>query len=174
MASATSHDPAMLLTGNYYKVLGLSPGATKEDIDKAYKQQAHHFHPDKNPNPKAEEWMKQISQAKEVLSDQIWQARYDDELQNNDADNKVLFESAGALLPGRQLSVKLMELFAVWLKEEKRMKHSPQQSLREFLDIFLKEKFKQWMEQQQPLYKKPIPKNSSKECLYSLCLDATN
>ena len=163
MASTTLYDPSMLLTGNYYKVLGLSPGATKEDIDKAYKQQARHFHPDKNPNPKAEEWMKQINQAKEVLSDQIRRAKYDDELQNDDADSQALFESAGALLPGRQLSVKLMELFAVWLKEEKRMKHSQfQQSLREFLDIFLKEKFKQWMEQQQPLYKKPIPKIQAK------------
>lgn len=54
---------------DYYKTLGISKGATEEDIKKAYKKQALKWHPDKNKSPSAEDKFKEIAEAYEVLSD---------------------------------------------------------------------------------------------------------
>lgn len=54
---------------DYYKTLGISKGATEEDIKKAYKKQALKWHPDKNKSPAAEDRFKEIAEAYEVLSD---------------------------------------------------------------------------------------------------------
>ncbi|XP_073478586.1 dnaJ homolog subfamily B member 1-like [Aquarana catesbeiana] len=54
---------------DYYKILGLSKGASEEDIKKAYRKQALKFHPDKNKDPGAEERFKEIAEAYDVLSD---------------------------------------------------------------------------------------------------------
>uniref|UniRef100_A0A8C5PRV0 J domain-containing protein n=1 Tax=Leptobrachium leishanense TaxID=445787 RepID=A0A8C5PRV0_9ANUR len=54
---------------NYYKILGLSKGATEEEIKKAYRKQALKYHPDKNKDPGAEERFKEIAEAYDVLSD---------------------------------------------------------------------------------------------------------
>lgn len=63
---------------DYYKVLGVSPRSTEEEIRKAYKKLALKYHPDQNPdNPAAEEQFKEISQAKEILLDPDYRARYD-------------------------------------------------------------------------------------------------
>uniref|UniRef100_A0A3Q3JYR7 J domain-containing protein n=1 Tax=Monopterus albus TaxID=43700 RepID=A0A3Q3JYR7_MONAL len=54
---------------DYYKTLGISKGATDEDIKKAYRKQALKWHPDKNKSAAAEEKFKEIAEAYEVLSD---------------------------------------------------------------------------------------------------------
>ena len=55
---------------DYYEVLGLSKGATAEEIKKAYRKLAMKYHPDYNPGDKnAEEKFKEINEANEVLSD---------------------------------------------------------------------------------------------------------
>ncbi|XP_073509941.1 dnaJ homolog subfamily B member 1 [Phyllobates terribilis] len=54
---------------DYYKTLGLSKGASEEDIKKAYRKQALKYHPDKNKDPGAEERFKEIAEAYDVLSD---------------------------------------------------------------------------------------------------------
>ena len=54
---------------DYYEVLGLSKGATPEEIKKAYRKVAMANHPDTHPNDKeAEERFKEASEAYEVLS----------------------------------------------------------------------------------------------------------
>ena len=63
---------------DYYEVLGVSKGATKEEIKKAYRQQALKFHPDKNPgDKKAEENFKEAAEAYEILSNDEKKTRYD-------------------------------------------------------------------------------------------------
>ena len=54
---------------DYYRILGISRGATQDDIKKAYKKMALKFHPDKNKDPGAEDKFKEIAEAYEVLSD---------------------------------------------------------------------------------------------------------
>jgi molecular chaperone DnaJ len=63
---------------DYYELLGLSRGATEEDVKKAYRKQALKFHPDKNPGDKsAEEKFKEVGEAYEALSDPQKRAAYD-------------------------------------------------------------------------------------------------
>lgn len=63
---------------DYYKSLGVSKDAGKDEIKKAYRKLAHQYHPDKNPNNKeAEDKFKEISEAYEVLSDEKKRKDYD-------------------------------------------------------------------------------------------------
>lgn len=62
---------------DYYKVLGLSKGASEDDIKKAYRKMALKYHPDKNKSPNAEEKFKQVAEAYEVLSDPKRKEIYD-------------------------------------------------------------------------------------------------
>jgi len=63
---------------DYYEVLGLSKGASDDDIKKAYRKLAKQYHPDVNPDDKnAEEKFKEINEAYSVLSDPEKKSRYD-------------------------------------------------------------------------------------------------
>ncbi len=64
---------------DFYDTLGVSRGASKEEIKRAYRRLAKKFHPDLNKdNPKAaEEKFKQISEAYEVLVDDEKRRIYD-------------------------------------------------------------------------------------------------
>lgn len=61
-----------------YEVLGVSRGASDEEIKKAYRKLVKTYHPDLNPGDKsAEAAMKEVNAAYEVLSDPEKKARYD-------------------------------------------------------------------------------------------------
>lgn len=63
---------------DYYEVLGLSKGASSEEIKKAYRKAAIKYHPDKNPdNKEAEDKFKEAAEAYDVLSNGDKKARYD-------------------------------------------------------------------------------------------------
>ena len=63
---------------DYYRILGLSKGASAAEIKKAYRKLALKYHPDKNPgNREAEERFKEAAEAYEVLSNDEKRERYD-------------------------------------------------------------------------------------------------
>ena len=62
---------------DYYKILGLSRDATKEEIKKQYRKLAKEVHPDKTKLQSSEEVMTEINKAYEVLSDEEKKERYD-------------------------------------------------------------------------------------------------
>lgn len=68
---------------DYYEVLGISKGASEDEIKKAYRKAAMKYHPDKFSNAsekekkEAEEKFKEVNEAYQVLSDSQKRAQYD-------------------------------------------------------------------------------------------------
>ncbi|MDX1608158.1 MAG: molecular chaperone DnaJ [Candidatus Spechtbacterales bacterium] len=60
---------------DYYDVLGVPKGASKEEIKKAYRKKAHKYHPDKDGGD--EEKFKEVNEAYQVLGDEKKRQQYD-------------------------------------------------------------------------------------------------
>lgn len=68
-------DASMASKKDYYEVLGLKKGATKEEVKKAFHKLAHKYHPDKS-NGDGDKF-KEVSEAYSILSDDKKRAEYD-------------------------------------------------------------------------------------------------
>lgn len=66
------------MSENLYDVLGVSKGASADEIKKAYRKQAMKYHPDKNKGDSAaEKKFKQVNEAYQTLSDDGKRKQYD-------------------------------------------------------------------------------------------------
>lgn len=62
---------------DYYKIMGLEPNASAEDIKRTYRKLARKYHPDVSQEADAEEKFKAIGEAYEVLKDPEKRRAYD-------------------------------------------------------------------------------------------------
>ncbi len=62
---------------NLYDMLGVSKGASDDEIKRAYRKLARTLHPDVNPDKKAQEKFKAVTAAYELLSNKEKRRRYD-------------------------------------------------------------------------------------------------
>jgi hypothetical protein len=66
---------------DYYTVLGISPKASVDEIERAFRKVAREVHPDRNSgDANADARMQQLNQIRETLTDPLLRAAYDDQL----------------------------------------------------------------------------------------------
>ena len=65
------------MSKSLYDTLGISSGASADEIKKAYKRMARKYHPDLNKEADAEDKFKEVNAAYEVLSDTQKRSQYD-------------------------------------------------------------------------------------------------
>ena len=62
---------------DYYKTLGLERTASEEEVRKAYRKLARKYHPDVSKEPDAQDRMRDLNEANDVLRDKEKRATYD-------------------------------------------------------------------------------------------------
>lgn len=77
---------------NYYSILGVPATASEAEIKRAYRRLAVQYHPDKNADPAAERYFKEVNEAYEVIGDRTKRFSYDQRMANPLAD--VIVEEA--------------------------------------------------------------------------------
>jgi curved DNA-binding protein CbpA len=106
---------------DYYEILQVSPKAGPEVIDAAYRRLARRYHPDVNPSEAAQDRMRELNQALEILMDPHRRADYDRRRQRSLAERAMAEKPTIFAFPPRQESSatrvgkRLRRLPAVWL-----------------------------------------------------------
>ncbi len=81
---------------DYYKVLGVKPQASAEELKHAYRKLARKYHPDVSKEPQAEARFKEIAEANETLSEPDKRALYDEQRTRRRAPQQPFAGAPGA------------------------------------------------------------------------------
>jgi len=81
------------MESDYYDLLRITPAATFEEVQRAYRALAMQFHPDRNPTSDAASVMVSINEAYAVLSEPVRRRQYDQERRKTEP-----FDIAGPIL----------------------------------------------------------------------------
>ena len=97
---------------DYYKILQISPDAAPEVIQMAYKALAKKYHPDLNPDnaEQAQEQMKELNAAFEVLSNPEKRARYDAEQKGIKENTRLMVKKLYEINMSVEQIAKIVEL----------------------------------------------------------------
>jgi curved DNA-binding protein len=74
---------------DYYKIMGIEPTASEQEIKTAYRRLARKYHPDLNKAANAEALFKEMGEAYEILKDPEKRAQYDLHLKNKEASDQT-------------------------------------------------------------------------------------
>lgn len=100
---------------DYYKILGIPPSASLQEIKKSYRKLAFKYHPDKNPESSlAEAQFKEIQEAYATLSVTGKRSKYDDERWLNGMGSNTQYREAVTpswlITISRQLNISLITM----------------------------------------------------------------
>jgi DnaJ-class molecular chaperone len=73
---------AMKHKKDYYRILGILPSASSEEVRQVYRQLASRKHPDRDPSPQATMEMQEINEAYSILGNGTKRKKYDFEYLN--------------------------------------------------------------------------------------------
>lgn len=88
-------------SGNYYKILGVTPNATIQEIKIAYRRLVLLYHPDRNKSNEAAELTKSINEAYATLSDDEKRRNFDAKLASQ--NNRSTFERSRKKKPSNDV-----------------------------------------------------------------------
>jgi len=72
----------------YYKILGLPPTSTEQEVKKQYRILVMKYHPDRNPDPKAQELFIRITEAYDIILDKSYTPKQASQANNTSVDKK--------------------------------------------------------------------------------------
>ena len=106
--------------GNFYDELGVTPNASSEEIERAYRFLAQKYHPDKNPGREDDVRSRfiRIQAAFNTLSDSLARIQYDEQLRRGDFDFALAIPSndpRSSYRPPRRKKRGPSKGFPVWL-----------------------------------------------------------
>lgn len=81
---------------DFYKIMGVAPNATDQEIKTAYRRLARKYHPDLSKEAHAEALFKEMGEAYETLKDPAKRAEYDQLLKQREFNQNTRHSSQGA------------------------------------------------------------------------------